>query len=170
MVRRTASGKEEPDQKQFDLPSEIEHLFQVSDTYDIDNKPDNFRIDDPDIVFAKCEVVGGGEEGRTILIRCCLDDSRKEFFFTRMFLKVIGCEYKGDNFPINSDEWQGRQFYATPTHTKDKNTGKTYANIKEYNFDKLIKQEKIELKKNDKEEEIAWDEKQKTPPRTQSPS
>lgn len=140
MVLRNANAPDaEPEQSNFDLPSEGEHLFQVADVFDQQNHPENFDIDDPDIVFAKCEVVGGDEEGRTLLNRCCLDDSRKEFYFTRMFLKAIAEPYKGSNFPIDSDDWQGRQFYATVTHTPGKN-GKTFANIKEYNFDKMVEQ------------------------------
>lgn len=139
MVKRTASASnEEPAQQSFEKPSEKEHLFQISDIFDQHEHPDGFDITDPDIVFAKCEVVGGDEEGREILNRCCLDDSRKEFYFTRMFLKAIGCEYKGDTFPIDSDEWQGRQFYATVVHSQNKDKTKTFANIKEYNFEKLV--------------------------------
>lgn len=165
MVKRTVSAlNEEPVQQNFKKPSEKEHLFQISDIYDQNEHPEGFDIDDPDIVFAKCEVVGGDEEGRTLLNRCCLDDSRKEFYFTRMFLKAISCKYKGENFPIDSDEWQGRQFYATVVHSSNKDNTKTFANIKEYNFEKMVEQ-KIpisDLQKDtghkEPEDEFAWDE------------
>lgn len=164
MVQRTASApNEEPVQQDFDKPSEKEHLFQVADIFDQNEHPDGFDIDDPDIVFAKCEVVGGDEEGRTLLNRCCIDDSRKEFYYTRMFLKAIGCKYKGDNFPIDSDEWQGRQFYATVVHTVNKkDPSKPFANIKEYNFEKMVEQPITGLDGGSDtakpEGEIAWDE------------
>lgn len=160
MVKRTASGKDEPEQTAFERPSEREHLFQVSDIFDQQNHPDGFEINDPDLAVVKVEVVGGEEEGRTLLIQCTLDDSIKKFYFTRLFLKAVGCPYKGDNFAINSEEWQGRQFYATVEHSTGKN-GKTYANIKEYNFDKMVEQV---APKSDcgerpatKEEEVEWD-------------
>lgn len=153
MVTRTASStKDEPDQKSFDLPSEKEHLFQCTDVYDMSNKPQNFDITDPDIVFAKLEVVGTEEEGRSLLNRLSLDDKWKGFFATRLFLKAISEEYKGDNFPIDTDNWVGKQFYATVVH-KDK-----YANIKEYNFEKMIEQGVSKATPQPKsDEEIAWD-------------
>jgi len=145
MVKRNASGQEEPEQKQFDLPSAKEHLFQVSDILeDIDS--------DPDIVHAKCEVVGGDEEGRTLLNRLSLDDKWKGFFATRLFLKAVGCEYKGDNFPIDTDEWQGRQFYATVIHKSG------YANIKEFNFEKMIEKSEQKLGRTNEGGEVVWDE------------
>ncbi len=163
MVQRNASAdNEEPVQSDFEKPSEKEHLFQVSDVYDEENHPENFDIDDPDIIFAQCEVVGGDEEGRTLLIQCCLDDSLKRFYYTRMFLKVIGQQYKGDNFPIDSDEWQGKQFYATVVHTKGKND-KYYANVKEYNFEKMVEKNPTGAGggkdiDNKPESAISWDE------------
>ena len=127
MVQRTATAENEPEERKFDIPSAKEHLLQVADILeDIDT--------DPDIVHAKLEVVGGDEEGRSLLHRCCLDDSRKEFYFTRMFLKAIGCQYKGSNFAIDSDEWQGKQAYGRVEHSKD---GK-YANVAEWSFDKMV--------------------------------
>ena len=139
MIKRSASAQDEPEQKQFDNPSEKEHLFQVTDIYTQQDHPDGFDIDDPDIVFAKLEVVGGDEEGRTILNRLSLDDSWKGFFATRLFLKAIGEEYKGENFPIDTERWSGKQFYATVVHNPGKND-KVYANIKEYNFVKVVEQ------------------------------
>lgn len=147
MVKRTGSSNEqEPEQKQFKLPSEKEHLFQV---VDIDEKLGN----DPDIVYVKLEVVGSDEQGLSLLQRLSLNDSFSGFFATRLFLKAIGEPYKGDNFPIDTDQWQARQFYATVVHN-----GK-YANIKEYNFEKKIEQfrhEKSEVKKEGGGE-IEWD-------------
>lgn len=158
MVRRTASAKDEPEQSDFEKPSEKEHLFQVADIFDQQNHPEKMQIDDPNTVLVKAEVVGGDEKGRSILIQCTLDDSVPKFYYTRMFLKAISCQYKGDSFPIDSDEWQARQFYATVEHNKGKND-KTYANIKEYNFDKMVEQ--VDNKPSSTpstEEEVAWDE------------
>lgn len=135
MVRTTANGKDEPEQMSFELPSEKEHLFQVVDV-DEDLDPD------PDIVYVKCEVVGGDEEGRSLLQRLSLDDGWKGFFATRLFLKAIGEQYKGEQFPIDSENWIGRQFFATVKHTKGKE--KTYANIDQYNFEKLVEQKIIQ--------------------------
>lgn len=151
MVKRTASAKDEPEQQSFELPTEKDHLFQV---VDIDEELDS----DPDIVFVKCEVVGGEEEGRSLMIRLSLDDKFKGFFATRLFLKSIGCEYKGDNFPIWTDEWPGRQFYATVVHNKGKND-KTYANIAEYNFEKMVDNSNavIPATPPSTEEEVSWD-------------
>jgi hypothetical protein len=144
MVKRTVKGNDsEPEQKQFEVPSEKEHLFQVVDF--IDNS-------DPNIVLVKLEVVGGAEEGRSILQRLSLDDTWKGFFATRIFLKAIGEEYKGNEFAIDTDNWVGRQFYATVVHN-----GK-YANLKEYNFDKKIEQTKPITKTTTDGSEIAWDE------------
>ena len=137
MVQRNAkSNNEEPEQKRFELPSEIEHLFQV---VDVDEEMDG----DPDVVFVKIEVSGGPEEGRTTLIRLSLDDSWKGFFATRLFLKAISEPYKGEDFPIDTDNWIGRQLRATIVHNKSKDGSKTYANIDEYNFDGIVKQEGV---------------------------
>ena len=153
MIKRTANAENEPEESKFPMPSEgKEHLFQVSDIYDQNNHPEGFDITDPDTAIAKVEVVGGDEEGRGMLIQCTLDDSLKKFYYTRMFLKAIGCQYKGSNFPIDSDDWQGRQFYATVVHTEGKN-GKTFANVLEYNFDKVVEQGSTPKPKD----EIAWD-------------
>jgi len=128
MAKRNATATEEPEVKDFPLPSEKEHLFQIADIIETIE-------DDPDIVHVKCEVVGGDEAGRTLLNRCTLNDNGRGFFATRFLLKSIGCQYKGDNFPIDSDEWQGKQFYATVVHNKG------YANIKEFNFDKIVEKQ-----------------------------
>ena len=154
-MKRTASGKDEPEQKKFEVPSEKEHLFQCVDVFDKNSHPDNFDLSDPDIVFAKLEVVGGDEEGRGILNRMSLDDKFKGFFATRLFLKAIGEEYKGDNFPIDTEEWIGKQMYATVIHD-----GK-YANIDKYNFDKPVEQAVTASPVNTDgktAEEVVWDE------------
>lgn len=152
MVKRTASSPDsEPDQKVFVLPSEKEHLFQVVDFIDSDN---------PDIILTKLEVVGGEEEGRSLIQRVSLDDGWKGFFATRLFLKAIGEPYHGKDFPIDTDNWPGRQFYAIVIHNESK--GKTYANIKEYNFEKMVDNSNVKksVKSNEKvksAEEIEWD-------------
>lgn len=131
MVQRNAkSNEEEPEQKTFELPTEKEHRFQVVDVIEDIS-------DDPDIVHVKLEVSGGEEEGRTTLNRISLDDSWKGFFNTRLFLKAIAEKYKGEEFPIDTDNWIGREFFATIAHNKADN-GKTYANIDQYSFDKII--------------------------------
>lgn len=136
MVQTTGSAdNEEPVQRDFKLPSQIEHTFQCTDV-------DEEISDDPDIVFAKIEVVGGDEEGRTTMIRLSLDDEWKGFFATRLFLKAIGEKYKGKEFPIDTDEWIGKQFKATIVHNQNDDKTKTYANIEEYNFDDMIETRK----------------------------
>lgn len=135
MVKRTYDlPEEEPEQKAFDLPSEKEHLFQVTDIFTSqDEMGQKLKLDD-NTVSVKCEVVGGDEEGRTLLQRLTLDQDHKGFFATRIFLKAIGQDYKGNGLTIDTDMWVGSQFYATVVHN-----GK-YANIHEYNFDKRIEQ------------------------------
>lgn len=158
MVKRTASGDNEPDQSSFDLPSQKEHLLQVVDVFDMDTDGNKFNLD-PNTVIAKLEVVGGTEEGRTMLNRLSLDDKYKGFFATRLFLKACSLEYKGDNFAIDTDEWPGCQLYATVIHIQSK--GKTYANIKEYNFEKMVDNSKAKNlnkpKDNPVSDEVAWD-------------
>ena len=149
MVKRTYNVEEtEPEQTSFNIPSEKEHLLQVVDFVD---------QDDLDIVLVKLEVVGGDEAGRTLLNRCNLNQDEKAFFFTRMFLKAIGEDYKG-TFEIETDRWIGRQCYATVVHTKSRDGSKTYANIGEYNFDKVIEQYKSPVGQPAKPEDIAWEE------------
>ncbi len=129
MVKRTYNVEEtEPEQGSFEIPSAKEHLLQVVDFLDSDN---------PDIMLVKLEVVGGDEQGRSLINRCNLDQNEKGFFFTRMFLKAIGEPYKGQ-FEVETDRWIGRQCYAVIKHSEYK--GKTYANIDSYNFEKVIKQ------------------------------
>ncbi len=133
MARRTAnSNDEEPEQTSFQKPSEKEHLLQVTDVYELGDCPEKLNITDPDIVLAKLEVVGGEEEGRTMLHRMNINDTGKGFWATRLFLKAIGSAYKGLNFLVDTEEWPGKQFYATVKH----NDG--YANIDEFNFEKLV--------------------------------
>ena len=159
MVKRNASGTEEPEQKKFELPSEKEHLFQVADIYDQMEHPEGFNIDDPDLAIVKIEVVGVEEEGRTMLNRLTVNDESKGFFATRLFLKAVSLPYKGDSFPIDSDEWQGRQFYALVSHKEYK--GKMYANISEYNFDKIVEQAApvaTEAPADKPGQDVAWDE------------
>ena len=157
MQRRTVStSNDEPEQKKFEMPSVKEHLFQITDLYEQGNAP--FDINDPDIVFAKCEVVGGEEEGRTILTRCTVDDKAKGFWATQVLLKAISLPYKGGNFPLYPEEWIGRQFYARVEHNESK--GKTYANIAEYNFDELVEQTvpvAAEAPTDKPGQETAWD-------------
>lgn len=162
MVKRKASGNnEEPEQKRFDLPSEKEHLFQVVDIFTCDDETGQKMGLDADTVSVKCEVCGGDEEGRTLLQRLSLDDKWKGFFATRLFLKACGLPYMGDEFPIDTDEWPGCQFYATVVHVPSKDKSKTFANVDKYNFDKKIDNSHLGNKKTEepkKKEDIAWDE------------
>ena len=137
MVKRTYSKdyNEEPEQQGFEKPSEKEHLFNVTDLFTSDDNPFEKGLPE-DIVAAKLEVVGGDEEGRTILQRLNLAEDGKGFFATRLFLKAIGEPYKGGGLKLDTDRWIGRQFYATVVHNGQ------YANISEYNFDKKIEQYK----------------------------
>jgi len=131
MVKRSANCPDnEPEQATFDLPSEKEHLFTVSNLYTSDENPFHSGLPN-DIVVVKSEVTGGNEEGRTVLTRLTLDDQAKGFFATRLFLKAIGEPHKG-NIEIDTDKWQARQYFATVVHN-----GK-YANIDEYNFEKKV--------------------------------
>lgn len=152
MVKRTINaGNNEPEQAKFVLPTEKEHLFQVTDFFDNNYEGNKFNLDDATVIV-KLEVVGGDEEGRSMLNRVSLDPHFKGFFATRLFLKVIGEPYKGD-IVMDTDSWVGKQMYATVVHNASK--GKTYANIGEYNFDKPVEQVKLHSKKES--EEVAWD-------------
>lgn len=158
MVKRTYDlPNEEPDQKQFDIPSEKEHLLQCTDIFTIEDEMGVKLGLDENTVAVKLEVVGGEESGRTLLQRLSLDQSWKGFFATRLFLKAIGADYKGA-ISIDTDMWVGEQVFATVIHAKSKDGSKTYANIKEYNFDKRI--EKAKLKTTDPND-IQWDDEPK---------
>lgn len=148
-MKRTINAPDnEPENKTFELPSEGEHCFQVVDVFADKN--------DENIVVTKLEIADGPEIGRSILHRVNLDSEWKGFFFTRMFLKVLGEPYKGE-FEADSDNWIGRLFYATIKHNQG-NNGKTYANIDTFNFDKKIEQQKQgEQIEWDNKKEIEWD-------------
>ncbi len=151
MVKRTMNlPNDEPEQRKFELPSEGEHQFQIVDLW-TDKTDDN-------IIIVKLEVSEGEELGRSILHRINLDSEWKGFFLTRLFLKAIGEPYKGE-VEVEPDNWIGRVFYATIIHNVG-NNGKTYANIDQFNFDKVIEQVDLSKKDDGKiPEEIAWDEK-----------
>lgn len=155
MVQRTIIAPDtEPEQSSFQMPSEdVEHLLQVVDVFDMDYEQNKFNLD-MNTVFAKCEVVGGDEEGRSLLNRLSLDATWKGFFATRLFLKAIGEPHKGEIL-IDTDKWIGKQFYATVVHNKSKD-GRTFANIDQYNLEKVI--EEVGEKKVESPEDIAWDE------------
>lgn len=160
MVKRNANAPDqEPEQASFEMPSEKEHLLQVVDIFDQNTDANKFDLD-ANTVLAKCEVVGGEEEGRSLLNRMSLDDGWKGFFATRLFLKAIGEPYKGKDFPIDTDNWVGRQFYATIVHNESK--GKKYANIKEFNFEKMVDNSgaptKVQEQAETNPDNIAWDE------------
>lgn len=148
MKRTVNMGENEPEQKKFDLPSEKEHLFQVTDIITGDDELGHKLKLDENTVSVKCEVVGGDEAGRTLLNRCSLDQQSKGFFATRIFLKGIGEPHKGQGIEIDTDRWIGRQFYATIVHNG------TYANISEFNFEKKIEQQYQPV--SDKKD-IQWD-------------
>lgn len=146
----------EPTESSFKLPSEKEHIFQVTDVNPLVLPSGNT---DENIQVVKLEIVGGEEEGLTILNRVNLDPDGKGFYFTRLFLKAIGEPYKGD-FEVETDRWCGRQFYATVKHSPNKDGSKTYANINEYNFDKVIEKynSPIVEKMITDPKDIAWEE------------
>lgn len=129
MARQANAPDTEPEESEYPIPSEKEHLLQVVDNWEDDS--------DPDVIITKIEVVGSDENGRSLLHRVNLNDQYKGFFYTRLFLKAIGENYKG-SFKICEENWAGKQFYATIVHNKS--GGKTYANISEYNFDKKVEQ------------------------------
>ena len=156
MVHRQGKAPEtEPEESSFESPSEKEHLLQIVDVFDVSFKENKFNLDD-DTVIAKCEVVGGEEEGRTLLNRCTIEFDGKGFWATRLFLKAISEPCRGE-FAIDTENWIGKQFYATVIHNNGKN-GKKYANIKEYNFDKVV--EEVDTKPDKVkpvDEEVEWD-------------
>ncbi len=159
MVQGTVKGNDqEPEQKKFDMPSEKEHLLQVVDVFTFEDDIGAKLGLDPNTVSVKLEVVGGEEEGRTMLNRVSLDDSYKGFFATRLFLKAISEPYKGE-FKYDSDNWIGKQCFATVSHAESK--GKTYANIKEYNFDKMVEQVDTKAVTPPVDNEVEWDENMK---------
>lgn len=148
MPRRVNAPDTEPTESNFPIPSEKEHLLQIAD-YEVVNK---------DIISVKLEVVGGDEAGRTMLHRVNTNDQEKSFYYCRMFLKAIAEPYKGE-FEIDESNWQGKQFYATVKHSPSKDKSKMYANINEYNFEKMVEQVDTKpdtVKPVDKE--VAWDE------------
>jgi len=152
MVKRQGkTSEEEPEQSSFEVPSEKEHLFQVADVFDTTNAPEKMPLDSETVVV-KCEVSGGEEHGRTLLNRLTLDFNGKGFWATRLFLKAIGQPHKGD-IEIDTDLWQGAEFYATVTHD-----GK-YANIGQFNFEKTVVQKPPEkLGRTNEGGEVEWDE------------
>lgn len=150
MKRAYSTEDKEPTESNFKIPSDKEHLFQVTDVNPLTTPSGN----DDNIQIVKLEIVGGDEQGLTLLNRINLDSNWKGFYFTTLFLKAIGEPYKGQ-FEVETDHWIGRQFYATVKHSPSKDGTKTYANINEYNFTKVVEQYKPPV--NDKkEEEIAW--------------
>ncbi len=149
MKRTYTTPDQEPTESNFKIPSEKEHLLVVTDV----NPLETPSGEDENIQIVKLEVIGGEEEGLTLLNRVNLNQNEKAFYFARLFLKAIGENYKGQ-FEIETDRWCGKQFYATVKHSKSKDGTKTYANINEYNFSKVIEQYKKPVKS---EEEILWD-------------
>jgi len=151
MVKRTGkTSEEEPEQSSFEVPSEKEHLFQVADVFDSANAPEKMPLDSETVVV-KCEVVGGDEEGRTLLNRLTLDFNGKGFWATRLFLKAIDLPHKGE-IEIDTDQWQGLEFYATVVHD-----GK-YANIGQFNFEKTVVQEPTDKVSTGPDADVSWDE------------
>ena len=140
MQRKVKVDNNEPTESKFDLPSEKEHCLQITDCSLVDGTGTIYSV--------KLEVIGSDEAGRTLLNRINIDESQKSFYYCRLFLKAIGCEYKGE-FTIDPDEWVGRQAYANIIHN-----GK-YANIDSWNFDKIIK-EQPKKPVAGTNEEIAW--------------
>ena len=152
MVKRTINAdNNEPEQKEFDRPTEKEHLFQVTDIFDYTSEMGQKLALNDTTVSIKLEVVSGDEAGRTLLQRMDLDENGKGFWATRLFLKATGQDYKG-SITIDTDLWCGLQLYGTVKHNGD------YANIKEYNFDKKIEQPNRSMNPGNitDPKEIAW--------------
>ena len=156
MVTRTGSGEEEPTQSSFQLPSEgVNHLFQITEVYDFENQHPKISLGENNTVV-KLEVVGGDEEGRTMLHWVNLDDQWTGFFSTRLFLKAIGEPYKGKDFPMNTENWQTRRFLSTVTHSVSEKNGKTYCNIGEYDIEESLKIKQLGGEVVNPED-ISWD-------------
>jgi len=150
MVKRTIGmGDGEPEQKKFEMPSEGEHLMQVVDVFDSTNAPGRMVLDE-NTVCVKLEVAIGDELGRTTLQRLSLDPAWRGFFATRLFLKAIGEDYKG-NIEIDTDRWIGRQAYVNVIHNGQ------YANVDGYNFEKCAGLSGATAQVKDPAE-IAWEE------------
>jgi len=139
----------EPETIERKIPSEKEHLFYVVDVFTCGDKTGRKMNLDDKTVMIKCEVVGGEEEGRSLLLRIALDETDRGFFMTRLFCKAIGLPYHGD-IVIDTDMFINCQFFATVKH----NNG--FANIKSFNFEKLIKNERTVIAQASNTE-IAWD-------------
>lgn len=157
VIRQAKAGDSEPEQMKFDLPSEREHLLQVTDIVTFEDELGAKLGLDQDTVSVKLEVVGGEEAGRTLLQRLSLDSNWKGFFATRLFLKAIGEQYKGD-ITLDTDSWVGKQVYANVIHAQSK--GKTFANIESYNYEKPIEQYKSPVGETPKVEDpkdIQWE-------------
>lgn len=153
MVKRTVQmPDDEPEQRTFELPSEGEHQFQVVDKW-TDKTDDN-------IIIVKLEVAEGEELGRSILHRVNLDSEWKGFFLTRLFLKAIGEPHKGE-VEIDDDMWIGKCFYASVIHNVSANNGKTYANIDQFNFDKVVELPDLMEKSEARTDKMTPEEKQK---------
>lgn len=144
MVKHVNAPDSEPEASNFKIPSESEHLLQVTDFTQNEQ--------DANIFSVKLEVVSGDEAGLTMLQRVNVDDTLKGFYYTRLFLKAIGEPYKG-TFDIDENRWVGRQMYATVKHSKSKDGTKTYANIDTYNFEKMVEHPKQVATTDD----ISWD-------------
>lgn len=150
MVKRTINaGDNEPDQKKFESPSAGEHLMQVVDVFDSTNAPGKMTLDEM-TVCVKLEVAIGDELGRTMLNRLSLDPTYKGFFATRMFLKAIGEEYKG-NIEMDTDRWIGRQAYVNVVQNGQ------YTNVDGYNFEKCAGLKGATAQVADPKD-IAWEE------------
>lgn len=141
-VRHVKADENEPTESNFPLPKEGEHLFQIVDGWEDKN--------DSDIHVVKAEIIGGDDTGKTILQRINTNDKLKSFYYCRLFLKAISEPYKGE-FDISTDNFIGKQFYATIVHN-----GK-YANISEYNFNKKIEQYKPPVGQVEEPKDIQWE-------------
>jgi hypothetical protein len=139
MKRQAIAPQEEPEQKKFEIPSEGEKKFQITDVITVDDNLGTILRLDSDTIAVKCEVCEGPELGREIMHRLTIDDQAENFWATRALLKAIGLEYKGE-ITIDTDEFIGRQFYCNVKHNKSKDGTKTYANLGKYNYEKPVEQ------------------------------
>lgn len=135
MVKRTASAPDtEPET--FSMPSEKEHLFEVT----------GVDVIDDNTVSVLCVVHAGIERGAKLQTRMTLDDNAKGFFATRKFLKACQLPYKGD-IDIDTDTWYGCKFFADVVHVESTKPPKPgfenrpplkFANIRDYNYEKTF--------------------------------
>lgn len=141
VTKKVNCSNDEPIKTEFQNPSEGQHCFKVVEVFDSGSL--KFKLDD-ETVMVKLVVCEGDEKGRNIFHRLSLNSEWSGFFMTRLFLKAIGQNYKG-NIEINTSNWKDKKFFGTVIHNPSKDGKKIYANINDYNFEKTFAEIKQEL-------------------------